>query len=341
MIKEFIRKVGRGRTLAKDLSMEEAQEAMRRILRGEASGEELGAFLMAMRFKGSSIEELTAFAGAVKQHSRELEPGIEGSVSMSGAYDGKARTMHMGTLSALIACGAGARVVRHGSKGIPPKKGVGTMDVLEALGVDTSVSPEKAGDVLEKTGFAFLSTSAFNPDLENLLMLSDKLGVRTIFHTLVPMINPANAPSQVLGVAHWPFAKKLAEVLGNLGVERALVFQGIEGADELPMRETLKMVELRGGKTGTVTLSPADLGINLDKELRTEEAVKAEVAAEKTLAVLRGEEKGAVRSAAVLNASLAIYLSGKAGGFEEAVSIAEASLDSGSAYHKLRELRGS
>jgi len=334
--------VGRGRTLAKDLSNEEAEEAMRRILRGEASGEELGAFLMAMRFKGSSIEELTAFARAVKRHSGELKPGVEGSVSMSGAYDGKARTLHLGTLSALIACGAGARVVRHGSRGIPPKKGVGTMDVLEALGVDTSMSPEKAGDALKKTGFAFISTSAFNPELENLLMLSDKLGVRTIFHTLAPMINPANAPSQVLGVAHWPFAKKLAEVLKNLGIERALVFQGIEGADELPMRETLRMVELLGGETRTVTLSPADLGISLDKEeLKTEEAVNAEAAAEKTIAVLRGEEKGAARSAAVLNASLAIYLSGRAGGFEEAVSMAEASLDSGAAHGKLRELLGS
>lgn len=339
MIKEFIRKVGRGKTLAKDLSSEEAEEAMKHILRGEVAAEQLGAFLMAMRFKGSTVEELTAFARAVKDHSTEIRPGLKNSVSMSGAYDGKARTLHLGTLSALIACGAGAKVVRHGSKGIPPKKGVGAMDVLEVLGVSTSMSSREARAALEKAGFAFISTRAFNPDLENLLMLSDKLGIRTIFHTLAPLINPANAPSQVLGVAHWPFAKKLAEVLKNLGVEQALVFQGVEGADELYLRESLKLVELRGGKTKTAAISPADLGISMDgKELKTEEARNPEATAKRTLEVLRGEEKGAVRSAAVLNASLAVYLSGRATGFREAASMAESALDSGAAYDKLREL---
>lgn len=339
MIKEFIRKVGKGRTLAKDLSREEAEEAMKRILRGEATGEQTAAFLMAMRFKGSSIEELTAFGGAVKQHSREIRPGVEGSVSMSGAYDGKERTLHLGTLSALIACGAGVKVVRHGSKGIPPKKGVGTMDVLEALGVNTSMFHEEARDALEDIGFAFISTRVFNPDLEDLLMLSDSLGVRTVFHTLAPLINPGNAPAQILGVAHWPFAEKLAEVLKNLGVERALVFQGVEGADELPMRESLTLVELRRGETDTITVSPADLGISVEgRELKTGDAGSPEAAAEKTLAVLKGEEKGAIRSAAVLNASLAIYISGRAVSFEEAARLAESALDSGAAHDKLREL---
>jgi anthranilate phosphoribosyltransferase len=336
-MREFIGKVGRGRTLARDLRGGEAEEAMRLILTGKASGEQTAAFLMAMRFKGATVEELTAFARAVKRHSRETRPGLEGSVSMCGAYDGKARTLHLGTLSALIACGAGARVVRHGSRGIPPKKGVGTMDVLEALGVNTSMPPGEALGALEGIGFAFLSTRVFNPDLERLLMLSDSLGVRTVFHTLAPLVNPGNAPAQILGVAHWPFAQKLAEVLRDLGVQRALVFQGIEGADELPLGESLRMVELRGGETETISISLPGLGIDPGMgELRTR--LDAEATAGITLAVLRGEERGPVRSAAVLNAALPIYLSGGAAGFEEAVSVAKASLDSGSAYARLREL---
>ena len=341
MMKEFIRKVGRGRTLAKDLTLGEAEEVMELILGGDATGVQTAAFLMAMRFKGSTIEELTAFAKVINRHSREIRPGLKGSVSMSGAYDGKTRSLHLGTLSSLTACGAGVRVVRHGSKGVPPKKGVGAMDVLEALGVNTSMSPEEARRALEDIGFAFISTRVFNPPLEDLLMLSDNLGVRTVFHTLAPLINPGSAPTQVLGVAHQPFADKLAEVLRNLGVERAVLFQGVEGADELPPRETIKLVELRREGVDTVTFSPTGLGISVDgRALKTLEAGSPEAAAEKTLAVLRGDERGAVRSAAVLNASLAIYVSGRAASLRKAARMAESALDSGAAYNKLTELLG-
>lgn len=312
---------------------------MRFILENRVEKAQLGAFLMAMRLKGSSIDELTAFTRELKKASREIHPEVEGLVSMSGAYDGKTRTLHLGTLSAIIACAAGARVVRHGSTGVPPKKGVGTLDVLEALGVNTSMTPEEAEKALEKAGFAFLPTHAFNKTLEDLLMLSDILGVRTVFHTLAPLINPANAPSQFLGVAHWPFAEKLAGVLKNLGVKRALLFQGVEGSDELPLRESIRMVELKEGERRILTLTPEDLGITIQGDLWFEDATDARAAAAKTMAVLRGEEQGAARTAALLNASLAVYLSGKAASIDEALSRATRALDSGTALEKLRELR--
>jgi glutamine amidotransferase of anthranilate synthase or aminodeoxychorismate synthase len=319
-----------------ELSREEARSLMDMIAEGAASQAQIGAFLAGLTLKGATIEELTGFASSLYDKALRL-PLPEGLalVDTCGTGGDSSGTFNISTASAFVAAGAGAKVAKHGNRSITSRSG--SADVLEALGVSTKMGPAEAARAIEEVGMAFLFAPTYHPAFKNLGGPRRELGFRTVFNMMGPLLNPARAKAQVVGVYSAELTQTVARVLANLGVCRALAVHGGDGIDEISLAAPTMVTELRDGWTKSYTIEPADLGL----EPCASADLKGGDSNENAAIVLRvlGGEPGPKRDVVLMNAGAAILVSGLAPDLRSAIEAARASIDSGKAMGVLARLR--
>ena len=328
MIKQTIETLIEGQ----DLSQETAQRAMEFIMTGEATPAQLAAFLTALRMKGETVDEITGFAKAMREAA--VPVNVDGPViDTCGTGGDGSGSYNISTASAIVAAAAGVRVAKHGNRSASSK--CGSADVLEALGVRIAVTPEQAQRCLEKVGIAFLFAQAFHPAMRHVAPVRSELGIRTVFNILGPLANPAKATRQVLGVADAELAPKMAGILQQLGVEKALVVHGADGLDEISLSGPTSVYEVDGDEIKQYAVSPEELGLPTADRSALAGGDK-ETNAEILRALFRGES-GPKRDALLANAAAALYVGGKTTSLIEGVNAAAEVIDSGAVLRKLDE----
>lgn len=334
----FIAKVGKGAKTSKDLTWDEAKQAMGLLIEGTATPAQAGAFLMAMRMKGESVGELAAFTGVVRQYVAPLS-GVSGLKLVDLAcYAGKRDTFYAIVGAAIVAAAAGASVLLHGWEGTVERPG--PWAALGRLGIPTDLGPAEVSELLAAKGFAYLDIAIYHPPLAKFLDLRRELGLRNFFHPVARMINPARAHCQLIGMAHPPYFEKTVEALNMLGTPHALVLRGVEGEPELSVASLTRFVELRDGKPIPTALHPKDVGLPLgtSRDMAGFAPSQREQEAALLVKILQGEVKGGPRDWVVLNAAMLLYGSGVTPSMAAGVPLANQVIDRGAARDKLRAL---
>jgi anthranilate phosphoribosyltransferase len=317
-----------------DLTREEAGEAMGLIMSGRATQSQIGGFLTAMSMKGVSVPEITAFAMTMRDFALRINPEVDGTlVDMCGTGGDAIKTFNISTAASFVVSGAGIPVAKHGNRSVTSRSG--SADVLEALGARIDLKPSAVQSMIEGIGFGFMFAPVFHGAMRHALGPRKEIGIRTVFNLLGPLTNPASAKAQVMGIYDGALVVPIAEVLANLGVERAMVVHGVGGLDEASTFGPTCVCEVRDGSTRAYTLSPESLGL--------EKASVADLAggdaranADIVVNILKGAG-GPRRDVVLLNAACGIYVGGKASSLQEAMAVAAGSVDSGAAYGKLAE----
>jgi anthranilate phosphoribosyltransferase len=312
-----------------DLSAWDASRVLLEIIEGNASEAQAAAFLIALRAKGETVDEIAGLAAVLRERAVKVDAG-DGLVDTAGTGGGRP-TFNVSTTAAFIAAGAGCRVAKHGNRSATSQ--CGSADVLEALGGNIEVGPDDVAACIREIGFGFMFAPRHHPAFKNIVPVRRELGVRTIFNFLGPLTNPAGARHQVIGVSDPGKVETMAAALGELGAERALVVSSADGLDEFSVSGATRVVELRHGELSTYDVTPEQVGL----ERATDGAVGAGTPEQNALVlreVLAGNP-GTERSLAVLNAGAAVYVTGAADTLEQGVRSAEQAVDSGAAQRVL------
>ncbi|MBZ0169345.1 MAG: anthranilate phosphoribosyltransferase [Kofleriaceae bacterium] len=341
MILEALQKVVDRR----DLSPEEAFMTMEEMMSGKATDPQIAAFLAALRVKGETAAEITGFARAMREHVCRIR--VRGQVELSGVetHGGRlvdtcgtggdgGRTFNISTTAAFVAAGAGVQIAKHGNRSVSSL--CGSADVMEALGVDLTLTPEQVGNCIDEVGIGFLYAPLLHPAMRYVMTARRDIRIRTVFNILGPLTNPAHAPAQVVGVYEERLTELLATALIELGSKRAFVVFGLDGLDELSPASESRVAEVKDGRVSTYTLSPEDFGLQRTS-LSDLQGGSAEENA-RTIRRILGGEKGPQRDVVLMNAALAIIAGGKAHDCRESVELAARSVDSGAAMEKLCRL---
>jgi anthranilate phosphoribosyltransferase len=318
---ESIAKLVRSESLSED----EASAAFETIMRGDATPVQIAGFVVALRMKGESVDELTGFARAARRHSTPID--VDGDLldTCGTGGDGLA-TFNISTLAAIVASACGARVAKHGNRAASSM--CGSADVLEQLGVKIDLAPEGVARCIEQAGIGFLFAPIFHPSFRFAAVPRRELGVRTVFNVLGPLCNPAGARYQALGVADGALAGKMADVLLRLGVERAIVFHSADGMDELSISAPAHVIEIDGSRK-EYELNAADLGLQpapLESVRGGGPEQNARIARE-----LLGGAAGPRRDVLLLNAAAALRAAGLARDWKEGLGAAAEAIDTGRA----------
>jgi len=316
-----------------NLSESEMAECMREIMEGNSTEAQTGAFLVALRIKGETVEEITGAAKVMREKAARIN-APEGVVDTCGTGGDMARTFNISTTAAIVVSACGVPVAKHGNRSISSRSG--SADVLEALGVRIDLPPEKVQECLFETGFGFLFAPLFHPAMKYAVGPRRELGIRTIFNILGPITNPAGAKRQTVGVFTDRLTEPLARVLGNLGAEDVMVFHGEDGLDEITITDGSKVTRFRNGIIENLIIAPEDFGFNR-APVESIAGGDARENAEATMTILKGET-GPKRDIVVMNASVTLMVSGRTDDIKEAAAIAQEVIDSGKALRKLDEI---
>ncbi len=330
MIQESIAKI----VEKQNLTQKETEEVMNEIMEGRATDAQISAFLVGLRMKGETIEEITACAKIMREKSNRINPKANFLVDTCGTGGDGSNTFNISTASAFAAAGAGVSVAKHGNKSVSSKSG--SADVLQALGVNINLQPKDAEKCIEETRIGFMFAPLFHPAMKYAMNARKQMGIRTIFNILGPMTNPANAKSQIIGVYNPALIAEIAGALKNLGSRHVMVVNG-GGLDEISLSEKTKVCELKNGKIVAYDINPEDYGFEL-QPLSKIIGGTAEDNAKIIINVLKGE-KSPKRDIVLLNAGAAIYTSGKAANLKDGIEAAKQSIDSGNALSKLEALK--
>jgi len=319
----------------RDLTREEVEALFGQLMDGELDEPTKAALLMGLAVKGETADEIAGAAAAMRRRVTAIPHGRVGVVDTCGTGgDGKG-TFNISTAAAFVAAAAGAPVAKHGNRAVSSRSG--SADVLAALGVDVTVTPGRAAEALDEIGIAFLFAPRLHPAMREAMPVRQALAVRTVFNLLGPLTNPAGAKRQLLGVFSGSRVATLAEVLGELGGEHALVVHGADGLDEITLTGPTHVAELRQGRVHQYELDPTTLGFDLVDEADLAGGDPESNAATLTR-VLEGEV-GPLAEITVLNAGAAIYVAGLAEDLAAGVAAARTALESGAAAAKLEALR--
>jgi anthranilate phosphoribosyltransferase len=308
-----------------DLSAAEAARVLREVMEGGASEAETAGFLMALRTKGETVQEIAGLAATMRELALPVDAGGE-LVDTAGTGGGRP-TFNVSTTAAFVAAGAGCRIAKHGNRSATSQ--CGSADVLEALGARIDLEPDEVARSIETVGFGFMFAPRHHSAMRYVVPVRKALGVRTIFNFLGPLTNPAGARRQVIGVSDPSKIETMAGALGELGTDRALVVSSADGLDEFSVSGATRVVELRDGRLSTYDVQPQEVGL----EPAADGAVGAGTP-EQNARVLRGVltgQPGTERALAVMNAAAAIYVGGRVESLREGVERAEESIDSGAA----------
>jgi anthranilate phosphoribosyltransferase len=323
-------------TARENLSTQEAEQAMEMILTGMPSVSQVAAFLVAMIMKGETPDEMLGFARSMRRRAVRIDAGAgsEPLLDTCGTGGDGACTFNISTVTAFVVAGAGARVAKHGNRAISSR--CGSADVLEELGVEISLEPERTAAAIREVGIGFVYAPAHHPAMRHVQVARSELKMRTSFNLLGPMTNPANASAQLVGAPSVRSAELMAQTLAALGLPRGFVVHGLDGLDEVSISGETLMLEIRSGAIAHLAVQPEDFGV-----ARTPiEALRGsgpEENAQIALKVLNGE-RGPRRDVVLVNSAVALVAAGKAADFLEGMLMAAESIDSGAALRKLREL---
>ena len=317
-----------------DLSREEARAVMNEIMEGEATPAQIGGFLIALRLKGETADEIAGFAEAIRGCGLTVSPKRTDLVDTAGTGGDGQATINISTAAALVAAAAGAGVAKHGNRAVSSASG--SADVLEALGFRLELPRTEIERSIDELGFGFLFAPTHHPAMRHAAPVRQELAARTVFNVLGPLTNPAGARAQVVGVYAPSLVRTIAEVLAQLGARRAFVVHGAAGIDELSPAGPNLVCEVVDGDVREREIDPLELGVPRcdPSELRggspgdNAEAIRA---------VFRGEN-GGKRSAILLNAAGAIAAAGHADDLREGLEVARTTVDSGAALARLDEL---
>ena len=318
----------------KDLSREEAREVMSEVMRGEATPGQIGGFLVALRLKGETADEITGCAEAMREHVLPVRPQRDDLVDTAGTGGDAAQTLNISTAAAIVAAAAGAAVAKHGNRAVSSASG--SADVIEALGFRLELSPERIARSIDLYGFGFMFAPVHHPAMRHAAHVRRELGMRTVFNLIGPLTNPAGARAQVMGVYSAEVARTVAEVLALLGATRAFVVHGAGGVDELSPAGPNLVYEVVGEEVHERTVDPTGLGIDRcqPEDLRGGDPSEN---AESIRRVLDGEI-GARRNAILLNAAATVAAAGLADDLRGGLELARDAVDSGAAAERLEQL---
>jgi anthranilate phosphoribosyltransferase len=340
---------------SQSLSRAEARDVMAEVLAAKCSDAQIAALLIALRMKGETVEEIVGFAEAIRAAAAPLpierapvalavtgtgrdalveESPEESLVDTSGTGGDASGTFNISTATALVTAGAGVRVAKHGNRSISSK--CGSADVVEALGMNIQLSPERAAQCLREVGICFLYAPNLHPAMKQVQGVRRELRMRTMFNLLGPLTNPARANGQVVGVYSLDLVEKLAEALSMLGLRRALVVHGLDGLDEITITGKTRVAEARDGVVKSYEVEPEEFGMSR-ASLQEISGGDAAENAEIIRAVVNGE-KSARRNVVLLNAAAALVAAGRADHIAAAIPLAAQSIDSGAAAGKLEAL---
>jgi anthranilate phosphoribosyltransferase len=318
----------------RDLSGDEMTATMRMIMTGEATPSQIGGFLIGLRMKGETVDEVAAAAGVMRELATKVDVAQDHLVDTCGTGGDASGTFNISTASAFVTAAAGARVAKHGNRSVSSKSG--SADVLEAAGVNLDLTPEQVAQCVNEIGVGFLFAPKHHGAMKHAIGPRKEMGVRTIFNVLGPLTNPAGAPNQVLGVFSHGWLRPLAEVLKRLGSRHVMVVHAKDGLDEISIGTPTQVAELKNGEITEYVISPEDFG------LTTADLAAVKVStAEESLAMIRGllsNESGPARDIVALNAGAAIYTAGLTEDLETGVKRALDTIASGEAAGKLERL---
>jgi anthranilate phosphoribosyltransferase len=319
----------------RDLSRDDARAVMDEIMAGDATQAQIGGFLVALRLKGETPDEIAGFAEAIRGRGVSVVPKRADLVDTAGTGGDGQATINISTAAALVAAAAGAGVAKHGNRAVSSASG--SADVLEALGFSLEVPPERIAASIDELGFGFLFAPTHHPGFRHAAPVRKELATRTVFNVLGPLTNPAGARAQIVGVYDPELVRTIAEVLARLGAHRAFVVHGAHGVDELSPAGPNLVSEVVDGDVHDRTIDPLDLGVArcAPEELRGGSPAEN---ARAITSVFSGAEQGAKRDAILLNAAGAIAAGGHAEDLREGLELARRTVDSGAAAERLDAL---
>lgn len=330
MISEAIKKVTDGI----NLSQEEAYSAMVDVMDNIATDVQKAGFLTGLKLKGETVDEIVGFVKAIRERALIINPKADFLIDTCGTGGDRAGTFNVSTAAAIVAAACGARIAKHGNSSVSSK--CGSADVFRELGVNTDITPDTAQNCIENIGIGFLFAPKYHKAMKNVGPVRKELGIRTVFNILGPLLNPANANAQLLGVYDESLLEKVAEVLNLLGVKRAMVVHGNDGLDEISITGATKVVELIDGGFKKYEISPEKFGLpvsSMESILGGDSRENAGI----LKSVLEGNE-GPKLNITVLNAAAVLYISGIAKSIEAGIDLSMEAVKTGKAKAKLEEM---
>ena len=320
-----------------NLTEDEMIAAMNEIMEGRATSAQIGGFLVALRMKGETVEEVSGAAKVMREKCTPipLNGGGEPLLDTCGTGGDGAGTFNVSTTAAFVVAGAGVKVAKHGNRSVSSK--CGSADLMEALSISLALGPEQVGRCIEEVGIGFLFAPGLHPAMKHAIGPRKELAMRTVFNLLGPLTNPAGAGVQVIGVYDRALVEPLARVLGRLGSRSAFVVHGADGLDEMSISGPTHVARLAGGRVTTMEIRPEDAGLS---SAGLEQIAGGDAARNKelTLGVLKGEP-GAKRDMVLLNSAAALVAAGKAEDLKSGAALAAGAIDSGAALAKLEALK--
>jgi len=334
MIKKGIQKLIEG----KDLTFTETKEITQNIMSGKATDVQISAFLTALRIKGEKIHEITAFALVMKEFCSKIHPKVTGPLlDACGTGGDIIKTFNISTASSFVIAGAGISVAKHGNRAVTSKSG--SADVLEKFGLNLTLKPKEIEKIIEKIGIGFMFAPLFHPAMKYVAAPRRELGIRTIFNILGPLTNPADANVQLLGVYSKKWLKPIASTLNKLNCKEAMVVHGIDGLDEISIIGKTLVAWLKNNNISMMEINPKDFGFKLAKprDIFSESPEENVILIFKILSDLLSPDDPR-RNVVILNAAAGIFVSGITNNLEGGIELATNSIQSGSAYKKLKML---
>jgi len=324
----------RAMTERRDLTAAEMEAVMRTIMTGEATPAQIGGFLVGLRMKGETVEEISAAAAVMRELSTRVDVDAENLVDTCGTGGDGARTFNISTAAAFVVAGAGGHVAKHGNRSVSSR--CGSADLLEAAGVRIDLEPEQVARCVQEVGVGFMFAPAHHGAMKHAIGPRREMGVRTVFNVLGPLTNPAATPNQVIGVFDGALVEPIARVMRQLGSRHVLVVHADDGMDEVSIGAPTQVAELRDGEIREYRIAPEDFGL-----ARSETAALSVDGPAASLAMIRSVlagEAGPARDIVVLNAGAAIYAAGVAADLREGVQRAGEAIDNGQARQRLDAL---
>jgi anthranilate phosphoribosyltransferase len=317
-----------------DLARQEMTEVMRQIMTGECTPAQIGGFLVGLRMKGESIDEITAAATVMRELSTRVSVAPEFLVDTCGTGGDASGSFNISTASAIVAAAAGAKVAKHGNRSVTSKSG--SADVLEAAGVNLEIDPEAVGSCIEEVGVGFMFAPKHHSAMRHAIGPRKEMAVRTIFNLLGPLTNPAGAPNQVIGVFDGELVEPLAQVLKQLGSKHVMVVHSEDGMDEISISAKTQVAELKDGEVISFSISPADFGL----EMAELSQLKVD-GAEQSLAMIQSvfsNTPGPALDIVCMNAGAAIYVCGITDSLADGIARAQSAIAEGKASAVLAAL---
>jgi len=321
-------------TERRDLSAEEMTAVMRTIMTGEATPAQIGGFLIGLRMKGESVDEIAAAAKVMRELATGVKVTGENVVDIVGTGGDAINTFNVSTACTFVVAAAGGTVAKHGNRSVSSKSG--SADLLEAAGVNLDLTPEQVAQCINEIGVGFMFAPLHHSAMKHAIGPRKEMGVRTIFNVLGPLTNPAGAPNQLLGVFSSDLVEPLAEVLNKLGSNHVLVVHAEDGMDEISVGAATRVAELKDGQVSTYTITPEQFGVE-----RADIQQLVVSSAEESLAIINGvleNQPGAARDIVMLNAGAAIYVAGLADSLDAGIRKADTVIATGKAKEKLDAL---